>query len=115
MKYYNIFQKEDRKTTEADYQYMVEFILPPSLSQDFIARIPQQRAVINRFFRKNKIASYALSLESSKMWTVFKVQSELELMELLSELPLTPLVDIEISSLTVLNLPATQHHEFSLN
>ena len=78
MKYFSIFQQTETKEQAASYQYMVEFILPEELSQEFISRIPQQRKVVNRYFRRKTLISYALSLESSKMWAIFRVSSELD-------------------------------------
>ena len=116
MKYFNIFQPTEKKAKAATtYQYMIEFMLPEELSQEFIERMPRQRKVVNRYFRRGTLISYALSLESSKMWAIFKVSSELELMELLADMPLTPLVNLDISCLTIFNMPTTTNPEFSLS
>jgi muconolactone delta-isomerase len=115
MKHFNIFKSKEEKSTSITYQYMVEFKLPEQISQEFMSRIPDQRKVVNRYFRQGKMKTYALSLESSKMWAIFNVHTELELMELLAELPLTTLVDLDISCLTIYNMPSAIHPEFSLN
>ena len=57
-------------------QFMVDFTMPHDLPEDFVSRIPQQRALVNRLLSEGKILNYALSLENSKLWVVFSVQSE---------------------------------------
>jgi muconolactone delta-isomerase len=115
MKNFSVFQKESKSTKTVTYQYMVDFSLPENLSQEFISRITPQRKIVNRYFRKGKLISYALSLESSKIWAIFKVNSEFELMELLAEMPLTPLMNLDISCLTIFNMPQTEAPDFSIN
>lgn len=79
---------------------MVDFTLPSQLSQEFIQLIPSQRAVVNRLLNEGKLLNYALSLENSKLWAVFSVENEAELMELISSLPLTGFMRVRINELT---------------
>lgn len=103
MKYFNIATKATSTSSQTTLEYMVDFSMPERLSDDFIARVPQQRKLINRYMKSRKLLSYALSLESQKMWAIFRVSSEFELMELLADLPLTSLMELNISTLSVLN------------
>ena len=98
-----------------EYNYMVDFKLPNILSDEFMDLVPYQRVAINKLFEEGKIASYALSLENSRVWGVFKANSELQVMDILSDLPLTPFMKIEISLLTFFNDAKTQVPKFSLN
>ena len=64
---------------------------------------------------EGKIISYALSLENSRLWGIFSANSELGVMDILSDLPLTPFMTVEISLLTFYNDSKTQIPKFSLN
>jgi muconolactone delta-isomerase len=115
MKYFNISKKKIITPSKAVLEFMVDFTMPERLSDEFIARVPRQRHLINRYMKNKKLLSYALSLESHRMWAIFRVNSELELMQLIAELPLTPLMDVTISSLTVLNTAKEDFNEICLN
>ena len=71
------------------YPFMVEFKLPNPLSEEFINLIPANRMVTNRFLNTGKFQSYTLSADRSKLWVVVVAESELEVMEIISELPLS--------------------------
>lgn len=98
-----------------DYQYMVDFTLPAVLSEEFMGLIPYQRAAINRFFSEGKLLNYSLSLESSKLWAVFQANSEMDVMDMIADLPLTPFMTTEISMLTFYNTMEPNIPDFSLN
>jgi muconolactone delta-isomerase len=115
MKYFNVTAKAATATSQTTLEFMVDFTMPERLSDDFIARVPHQRKLINRYMKNRKLLSYALSLESQKMWAIFRVESEFELMELLADLPLTSLMELNISSLSVLNTAKEDINEVCLN
>ena len=96
-------------------QYMVDFTLPQQLSEDFITLIPQQRTAVNKLLTEGKVLNYALSLENSKLWAVFSVPSEAELLELVSQLPLTRYMKVRISELTFYNAANPFAPLFSFN
>lgn len=96
-------------------QFMVDFTLPPQLDESFIAKIPEQRSVINRLMHSGKVLSYALSLENSKLWAVFSVESETELLEIISNLPLTRFMKVRVSELSFFNAATTFGPAFSMN
>ncbi len=96
-------------------QYMVDFTLPDTLSDDFISTIPKQRRAIQRLFSQGKLLNYALSLETSKLWAVFSANSEVDLMEMVSDLPLSRFMRIHISSLTFYNAFTPLQPAFSFN
>ena len=98
-----------------EYQYMVDFTLPKILSEEFLRRIPHQRAKVNKLFREGKLINYALSLDNSKMWAVINANSELDVLELITELPLTRFMKIHISMLTFFNSVDTEVPVFSNN
>jgi muconolactone delta-isomerase len=96
-------------------QFMVDFTMPANLTDEFVNRIPHQRAAVNRLLGEGKLINYALSLEDSKLWAVFSVHSEVELMELVSSLPLTPFMSMRISELTFYNAAHPFSPAFSMN
>lgn len=96
-------------------QYMVDFTLPYPLPDDFVSRIPQQRNAVNRLLHEGKILTYALALEQSKLWAIFSVKSEMELMELIQKLPLTRYMQVKIHELTFYNATQAFTPAFSVN
>lgn len=100
---------------ETDLQFMVDFTLPETLNDEFMGLIPFQRAKVNKYFREGKLVNYALSLDNSKLWAVFKANSEMEVLELIAELPLTRFMQVEVSILTSYNAMSENTPAFSLN
>ena len=98
-----------------EYQYMVDFKLPNTLTQDFMDLVPYQRMAVNKLFEEGKLVNYALSLENSKLWAVFTAKSELEVMDMIADLPLTPYMKVDINLLTFYNDAKTQIPKFSMN
>jgi muconolactone delta-isomerase len=96
-------------------QYMVDFTLPQDLSEEFVSHIPQQRNAVNRLLGKGKLLNYALSLENSKLWAVFSVRSETELMDVINALPLTKYMKVRVSELTFYNAANRLTPVFSVN
>ena len=98
-----------------EYHYMVDFRLPSVLPQDFMDLVPFQRMAINKLFEEGKLVNYALSLENLKLWAIFSANSELQVMDMISDLPLTPYMQVEISLLTSYNDAPTDVPKFSMN
>ena len=115
MKYFNIFRKTITTAPLTCLEYMVEFTMPSRLSDEFISAVPKQRRLIDQYLKNGKILSYALSVETYRMWVVFQVDSESELMSLISYLPLSSLLDVQISPLTLLNIPKDDLSDICLN
>ena len=94
---------------------MVDFTLPHEYSEEFISKIPVQRNIVNRMLSEGKVVNYALSLENAKLWVVFAVESEAELMELISELPLSKYTKVRINELTFFQSANPFTPAFSVN
>lgn len=75
--------------------YQVEFKLPLTLFDAIESLIPAQREKINEFFVKGKLLSYSLSNEHDRLWAVFAVDNESELVDLVEKLPITPYMDYQ--------------------
>ena len=80
-------------------QYMVEFDVYYRIEGDFEEKIPRQKAAISKLFTKGKLLSYSLSKERTKLWAVFLVDSESELISIIESLPLTPYMDYDYKEL----------------
>ena len=98
-----------------EFQFMVDFTLPEVLTEEFMELIPYQRVVVNKYFEEGKLLNYALSLEKSKLWAVFNANSELNVMDLIADLPLTSFMTVEISMLTFYNSMDLAMPNFSMN
>ena len=98
----------------AFHQFMVDFTFPEQLTEEFLDLIPYQRAVVNRFFSEGKLLNYALSFEKAKLWVIFNAPSEMEVMEMITDFPLTKFMKVEITMLDLYNF---NHNApaFSLN
>lgn len=94
---------------------MVDFTMPKELPEDFVSLIPRQRAAVNNLMAEGKLLNYALSLESGKLWAVFSVASEAELMEIVYGLPLTDFMKVRVSELTFYNAARPFTPVFSVN
>ncbi len=80
-------------------QYMVEFDVYYQIDSEFESKIPSQRNEISRLFENGKLLSYSLSKERTKLWGVFLVNSESELISIIEKLPLTPYMDYDYNEL----------------
>lgn len=96
-------------------RFMVDFTLPNDLTEEFFDLVPYQRAVVNRYFGEGKLLNYALSVENQKLWAIFNAESEMEVMEMLVDFPLTKFMAVEISMLALCEMPTGVTPDFSLN
>ncbi|MDF7816901.1 hypothetical protein P1X15_04815 [Runella sp. MFBS21] len=97
-------------------QFMVEFILPREMPEDFLAKIPHQRLKINQLMESGKITAYSLSSDRSKLWCVVNAKNEFDVMEIISEFPLIDFMHPTIFELMFNNTAtAVKLPMFSLN
>ncbi|RIV18228.1 hypothetical protein DYU11_28725 [Fibrisoma montanum] len=96
-------------------QYMVEFDLPATMDEGFANRIPAQRLKVEELMEKGIILSYSLSIDRQKLWCICKADSELEVMEAISEFPLINYLSPSITELMFHNMVAARIPLFSLN
>ncbi|MEM6377925.1 MAG: muconolactone Delta-isomerase family protein [Bacteroidota bacterium] len=94
--------------------YMIEFELPDTLTEEFLALIPRQRYAVNELLVEGTIRSYALALDRSTIWAVIEAESEFEVLEIISQLPLSDYMHPHVSELFFHNTPEIIHN-FSLN
>jgi muconolactone delta-isomerase len=96
-------------------QFMVDFTMPKEMPDEFVALIPRQRVAVNRLMNDGKLLNYSLALEHGKLWAVFNVESESELLEIVYDLPLTEFMKVRVSELTFYNAANTFSNVFSVN
>jgi muconolactone delta-isomerase len=80
-------------------QFMVDITLPSEITEEFLALIPKQRALVNQLFTQGKLTSYSLTLDRSKLWATFVAESQEDVVHILSLLPLRKFMRIEIHQL----------------
>ncbi len=95
--------------------FMVDFTLPPVLDDAFVNTIPDQRVAVSKLFASGKLVNYALAFENSKLWAVFMATSEMEVLDMIGDLPLTEFMDVKISILNFYNAVFPQMPAFSVN
>lgn len=98
----------------SEQHFMVDFSLPQELSHSFLELVPYQEAVISDYLSQGKLINYAMSLEKSKIWAVFSASSEVEVLEMLIDFPLTRFMQVEIILLQQYNYTSSAP-SFSLN
>ena len=97
------------------YQFMVDFTLPQSLTLEFKDLIPYQKMVVERFFDEGKLSTYAQSFETSKLWAIFNAKSEMEVMNMLADMPLTSFMQVDINMLSAFSTADNYLPQFSMN
>lgn len=94
--------------------YMVAFELPSTWASQYQNSADQQRAIIKSWLKEGIISSYSMSLNRSKIWIVVQAVSEFEVMDLISQLPLSNYMVPSIAPLMAHNTEPI-HHMASLN
>ncbi|MEM0997522.1 MAG: muconolactone Delta-isomerase family protein [Bacteroidota bacterium] len=82
-------------------KFMVTMSFPPFLTDEFVALIPRQRAMIVQLLSNGKLTNFSLNDQRSNAWMVINAKSEQEVEELLARFPLHDFFDYEIHTLVV--------------
>jgi len=80
-------------------QYIVEFDILDPYDPVLYAGIPDQRQVVNDLFTSGKLVTYTLTMDRSKLWAIFVVSAESELINLIDRLPLSQYMDYQYKEL----------------
>ena len=94
---------------------MVTFDLPKYFDDEFTSLIPEQRAVVDKLMKGGVITSYAVSLESSKLWVTMIAENEFEINEIISGFPIADKCRSTISRLAFRNTVNPLVPQFSKN
>ncbi|MFT5833107.1 MAG: hypothetical protein ACI97N_000733 [Cognaticolwellia sp.] len=84
-------------------QFMVEIKFNKQDFPEIMPLVPEQQEKITELMQKNKVGSYVLSLERSKLWMVVNEDTEEEVIEVLQMLPLFDFFQFDIFKLTFNN------------
>lgn len=94
--------------------YMVDFTMDEPLSEEFFDLVSYQRVAVNRYFQEGKLVHYALCLEKSKLWMVIAAETQVEVVEIIENLPLSRFMEYEIHLLNQFDSHSVEP-VFSLN
>ncbi len=94
---------------------MVEFDLPAEMNEEFMQKIPAQRMKVDEMMGNGTMLSYSLSADRQKLWCILKMESELEVMEVIADFPLIKYMRPTINELMFHNMVAARIPLFSLN
>ncbi len=97
------------------YQYMVNFVLLEDPPEEFFDLVPYQEVVVEQYLTTGKLVNYAQSMEFGQCWAVFKANSEMEVLEMLIDFPLTEFMEVEINLLAAYQTLEHPVPDFSLN
>ena len=97
------------------YEYLVDIDLPVPFNDEFLALVPRQRAQVNKLMNEGIISSYALSLESGKLWVNIIAEDESKVRELMDSFPIADHITYTVHKLTFHNSISFKIPEFSLN
>ena len=97
------------------YEFLADINLPVPFNDDFLSIVPRQRAQVNKLMHEGIISSYALSLESGKLWVNIIAEDEHKVKELLESFPIAGFVTFSIHKLTFHNSINFRIPEFSRN
>ena len=95
--------------------FLVELKLPQPLPAALIAVIPEQRAQVEALLQDQKLLSYALAADRSKVWAVLEAQDLAEATHLLSGFPVLRFARPSITELAFYNAPRFAFPAISLN
>jgi muconolactone delta-isomerase len=96
-------------------EFMIDITLPDEMDEAFIAKIPEQRVMVNRLMVKGIVLSYSLSINRSKLWITMDASSKQEIMRRLNMFPLIDYFTYEIHLLAFHNAPVMKVPPFSVN
>lgn len=94
---------------------MVDINLPGEFTQEFAAKIPEQRFYINEMMADGVIENYSLAIDRRKLWVVIDAKSEEDVMNVLADFPIIDDISFDIHELMFHNSAALTFPSFSLN
>mgnify|MGYP003537902321 FL=1 len=97
------------------YEYLADIDLPVPFTDDFLSLVPRQRAMGNKLMNEGVIASYALSIESGKLWINIIAESEDNVRTLIDSFPIAEHIFYNVHRLTFHNSINMKIPDFSVN
>lgn len=96
-------------------EFMVELDIPKMLPNSFVDLVPVQRETVVELLEDNKITSYTLAVDRSKLWIIVNAAHKTEVMDILDLLPLTKFLTYQIFELMFHNKQDVDIPQPSLN
>jgi hypothetical protein len=96
-------------------EYMIVIHFTASLTEEFAALIPEQRAQINKLMEKGIITSYSLSADRGTLWITLLASSEEAVDKTLRMMPLYIFMEYTTAELMFHNSPVYAPMRFSMN
>lgn len=96
--------------------FVVTILLPETYREDFLALVPQHRAVINRLLSEKVIETYAISAVRRRGWVTINGDDAEAVRAVVEQFPLYRyFYGIEIDELFIFDTAATRFPHISLN
>ncbi|MFM2375684.1 MAG: hypothetical protein RLZZ165_781 [Bacteroidota bacterium] len=83
------------------HKYMVTILLPAVQTNEYMALIPKQRAMIVELLAAGKLSSFSLGREREKAWMVASCKDREALKSMLRKFPMHRFFEYEISELVI--------------
>jgi muconolactone delta-isomerase len=80
-------------------QFMIEFSIPQPMPQEMIELVGAQRDKVDELIFEGEILSYTLSRNRERLWIVVETETEDDAFDIISELPLTKFMKVDIHPL----------------
>lgn len=87
----------------------------PELTPEFMRLIPEHMQVVQRLFSEEKILTYAVSEDRIRWWCHIEAEDEMEVMEILGQMPIMPYLRPKIHDLLFYNTAEIGLPKISLN
>ncbi len=87
----------------------------PELTPEFMQLIPEHMQVVQRLFSEEKILTYAVSEDRTRWWCHIEAEDEMEVMEILGQMPIMPFMRPQIHGLMIYNTAEIGLPKISLN
>ena len=94
--------------------FLVELTLP-EFTDEFVALIPEQRAIVERYMSAGSITSVSLAADRSRCWFTMVAATIGEIENILAEFPISAFSDAQIIPLMFQEHPYLNVTHFSLN
>lgn len=94
---------------------MVVIKLPTQFTNEFVNKIPRQRALINKLLLKGIIISYTLSGDRSTLWVLMNGDSTAEVSTIIDTFPLREFMSYRVNEVMFHQQAEFGIPQFSLN
>lgn len=87
----------------------------PEMTEEFMARIPMHRVMINQLIERGVILMYAVAEDRSKLWLSIRAESLYDAKQIVKKFPIYAFLEPQFSTLMFYNSTDELMPRFSLN